>query len=183
MSITDEAKQEMVSSIDHLKSELSNIRTGRANPGLVQGVMVEVYGTNMRLSDLANVTAPETHQLLISPFDANNASVIGKALERANLGVQIITEGNVVRVNIPQMDESVRKEMAKQCKRKCEDGKVSVRNIRRKFNDRSREMKTAGEIAEDMMHKYEKDIQKLTDDFCAQIDTIGQAKEKEITSV
>lgn len=183
MSITDEAKKEMASAIDHLQTELSNIRTGRANPGLVQGVQVEVYGTNMRLSDLANVTAPEPQQLLISPFDANNTSAIGKALERANLGVQIITEGNVVRANIPQMDQSVRGEMVKQCKKKVEDAKISIRNVRRKYNDEARKQKAAGDIAEDQMHRVEKDIQKLTDDFCSESDKIGSVKEKEITSI
>ena len=183
MTLIDETRKEMQSAIEHLKNELRNIRTGRANPGLVEGVLVEVYGTNMRLSDLASITSPEAQQLLITPFDANNSSAIGKALERANLGVQVIAEGNVVRVIQPPMDASVRKEMVKQAKKRCEEAKVSIRNTRRKFNDRSREMKASGEIPEDAMHRNEKEIQKLTDDFCSQADQTSAAKEKEITAI
>ena len=183
MTLIDETRKEMQSAIEHLKNELRNIRTGRANPGMVEGVQVEVYGTNMRLSDLASITSPEAQQLLITPFDANNSAAIGKSLERANLGVQVIAEGNVVRVIQPPMDESVRKEMVKQAKKRCEEAKVSIRNTRRKFNERSREMKTAGEIPEDVMHRNEKEIQKLTDDFCALADQTGAAKEKEIIAI
>ena len=183
MTLINETRKEMQSAIEHLKSELRNIRTGRANPGMVEGVQIEVYGTNMRLSDLASITSPEAQQLLITPFDANNSSSIGKSLEKANLGVQVIAEGNVVRVIQPPMDESVRKEMVKQGKRRCEDSKVSIRNTRRKFNDLVRDQKSSGDIAEDQMHRQEKEIQTLTDDFVKQIDTIGSAKEKEILTV
>jgi ribosome recycling factor len=183
MSLIDETRKEMQSAIEHLKNELKNIRTGRANPGMVEGVQVEVYGTNMRLSDLASITSPEAQQLLITPFDANNAATIGKSLEKANLGVQVIAEGNIVRVIQPAMDESVRKEMVKQVKKRCEEAKVSIRNTRRKFNEQSREMKASGDLAEDQMHRNEKEIQKLTDDFCTQSDQIGAAKEKEVTTI
>jgi len=173
----------MNQSVEHLLDELKNIRTGRANPGLVEGVLVEVYGSSMRLADLANITAPESQQLLISPYDANNAAIIGKAIERANLGMQCITEGNIVRLIVPPMDESIRQQMAKECRKRAEDAKISIRNTRRKYNDRVREMKSAGEIAEDVMNREEKVIQKLTDDFCTKIDELSKKKEQEITSI
>ena len=183
MTASADCKKEMTQALEHLREELRNIRTGRANPALVEGVLVEVYGTSMRLQELASVSAPEPQQLLISPFDANNCGSISKAIEKANLGVQPITEGNVVRINIPPMDKARREEMVKQCKKLVEDAKISIRNVRRKYNDQARSDKSSGEITEDVMHRIEKDVQKLTDDFCREADEIGSAKEKEVTTI
>jgi ribosome recycling factor len=183
MGVVDEAKKEMQASIQHLRDELKNLRTGRANPGLVEGVMVEVYGTQMRLADMANITAPEAQQLLITPYDANNCGAIGKGLEKANLGLTVVTEGNHVRARVPAPDASTRKEMVKVCHRKGEETKVSVRNVRRKFNDHVKEMKVSGEIPEDQMHRLTKEIQTATDNCCKEVDQICEAKEKEITTI
>lgn len=183
MTVLNDVKEEMKAAITHLGQDLKNIRTGRANPGLVENVLVEVYGSQMRLTDLATISVPEPQQLLVSPYDAGNTAAIGKAIERANLGMQCIVEGNVVRLNIPPMDQSIRDQMVKECKKKSEEAKVSIRNTRRKFNDQVREMKSSGEIPEDVMKKEEKDIQTLTDDFCKQADEITGAKEKEIASI
>lgn len=183
MTLAKEAKKEMAAAVEHLREDLKNLRTGRANPGLVSGVSVEVYGTSMRLPDVANITAPESQQILVTPYDASNAGAIAKAIEGANLGLRASAEGSIVRVRVPAMDEAMRKEMGKQCRRKAEDSKVSIRNSRRKYNDRGREMKAAGEIPEDQLHRLEKEIQTLTDDFCKEIDTLCAAKEKEILAV
>ncbi len=107
MSILNLTEQKMQASIEHLKDELKKIRTGKANPAMVDEVKVEVYGSSMKLRDVASVTSPESRQLLITPYDRNNTDVIGKAIEKANLGFRPIVDGNVVRINIPQMDESV----------------------------------------------------------------------------
>jgi ribosome recycling factor len=183
MSLPDQAKKEMVHAIDHLKEELSNIRTGRASPGLLNSIQVEVYGTAMPLRDVASITAPEAQQLVVSPFDPQNCNAIAKAIDRANLGVRGAVDGHVVRVNIPPMDEAGRKEKAKQVGKKCEEAKVSIRNSRRKFNDTAREQKSSGDIPEDLLHKFEKEIQKLTDDHCSRADDISKEKEKEILSI
>jgi len=183
MSILDETKEKMTQAEEHLKNELLNIRTGRANPGLVTNVTVEVYGTHMRLQDIANVTVPEPRQLLISPYDAQNASHIGKSLEKANLGVQVVVDGNSIRINIPPMDEALRNDMVKLCHRKREECKVSVRNVRREFNEKVRKQKANGEIPEDVMKGLEKDIQELTDNFCKRADELAAAKEKEIVTI
>lgn len=183
MNVTDDTNKKMSNAIEHLKHELKGLRTGRANPAIVESVTIEVYGTQMRLQDVASISAPEARQLLVSPFDANNVHAIAKGIEAANLNLQPIVDGNVVRIKIPEMDASVRKEMVKQARKKCEDAKVSIRNIRREGNDTIRKQKADGEVPEDLMKKTEKQIQDLTDKFCKIADDLTLEKEKEITTI
>lgn len=183
MSIADQTKSKMVASVDHFKQELKNLRSNRANPGILDGVSVEMYGTQVRLKEVATVSAPESRQLLITPFDPKSCGAIGKAIEKANLNIQPIVEGNVVRINIPPMDESTRKEIVKQGKKKAEDAKIVIREIRRKNNELVRKQKADGDITEDIMKKTEKTIQEYTDKYCKEIDDLFSAKEKEIMTV
>lgn len=183
MSEVDQIKAKMVAAVDHFKNELKNIRTGRANPGMVEHVMVEVYGAMMRLKDIASISVPESRQLLISPFDGKNAPMVGKAIERANIGVMPIVDGNLVRIKIPPMTEEIRKKMAKICHEEREKAKVSIRNIRRDGNELVRKQKANGDISEDIMKKLEKEIQELTDKFCKEADDLSEKKEKEITTI
>lgn len=183
MDLIDQTKAKMTAAIEHLKNELKNIRTGRANPGMLDSVFVEIYGAQMRIKDVASINAPEPRQLLVTPFDAHNTSVIGKAIEKANLGLMPIVDGNVVRIKIPQMDDNVRKEMIKLCHKRREEAKVSIRNIRRDCNEAARKMKTDGNIAEDQMKKMEKNIQDLTDKFCKEADDLSDKKEKEVSTI
>ena len=173
----------MTAAIEHLKNDLKNIRTGRANPGMVEHVMVEVYGSQMRLKDIASITVPESRQLLITPFDPQNASTIGKSIEKANIGFMPIVDGHTIRIKIPPMTEELRKKMAKICHEEREKTKVSIRNIRRDANEAVRKQKADGEIAEDMMKKTEKNIQELTDKFCKEADELSEKKEKEIETI
>lgn len=182
-NMESEIQNNMKSAIEHLKQELKGLRTGRANPAFLETVQVEVYGTSMKIKELANVTTPEARQLLITPYDANNAGAISKAIEVANLNVQPIVDGNIIRVNFPQMDESQRKEMVKTARRKAEDTKVSIREIRRKYNDMVRKQKTDGDIAEDEQKRLEKKIQDFTDQFCKEVDQLCSSKEKEILTI
>lgn len=183
MGILEDTKAKMTAAIEHLKSDLKNIRTGRANPGLVEHVMVEVYGSGMRLKDMASISIPDARQLLITPFDPQNAHVIAKSIERANLGVSPIVDGHSVRIKIPPMTEEVRKKMAKICHDEKEKTKVSIRNIRRDGNESARKQKADGVIPEDMMKKLEKNIQEFTDKFCREADELAEKKEKEITTI
>ncbi len=183
MDLSDQAKTKMLAAIEHLKNELKAIRTGRANPAILDSVTVEVYGTPMRLKDIASITAPEARMLLVSPFDSQNTSAIGKAIERANIGLMPIVDGNVVRLKIPQMDESVRKEMVKQCNKKREEAKISIRNIRREANDHARKQKADGKMAEDVLKKLEKTVQDLTDKYCKEADDLAEKKEKEVSMI
>jgi len=183
MAILDQTKTKMLAVIEHLKSELKSIRTGRANPAMLDNVMVEVYGTSMRIKDVGSITAPEARQLLIVPFDATNKGAISKAIEKANLGVQPMVDGNNVRIKIPPMDESVRKEMIKICHKRGEEAKVSVRNVRRDANEAVRKLKSDGKMSEDEVKKSEKQIQELTDKFCKDADEVTQQKEAEVSTI
>jgi ribosome recycling factor len=183
MSIEEEIKASMEAALKHLKEELGKLRTNRANPAVLDGVMVEVYGTKMRLKDLASVTVPESRQLLITPYDANNASAIAKGIENANLNLQPIAEGNVVRINIPPMDEMRRKEIAKRCRKEGEDAKISIRDARKRGNDLAKKQKASGEITEDIQRSIEKRIQEETDRCCKEADSICSLKEKEILEI
>jgi ribosome recycling factor len=176
-------KNAMQAAIDHVKTELKNLRTGRANPAVLDGVRVEVYGTLMKIRDIASVSVPESRQILITPYDAQNIHAIKKAIETANLNLQPMVDSNVVRINIPPMDETIRKDMVKLCKKKAEDGKIVIRDIRRKFNEEVRKDKTSGDITEDMQKANEKKIQELTDKYCKNLDTLCAEKEKEILEI
>ena len=183
MNLEQEVKKGMQSALDHLKQELKGLRTSRANPAILDHVQIEVYETQMRLRDIANITTPEARQLLITPFDPANVSPIAKSIEAANLNLQPMVDGNVIRINIPPMDEVIRKEIVKQCKKKGEEAKVSVREVRRKNNDILRKMKADGDLPEDQMKKNEKMIQDMTDKFCKEIDLLCTEKGKEVLSI
>lgn len=183
MSITDDIKAKMNASMQHFKDELKKLRTGRANPAVLDTVSIEVYGTRMRLKELATVSAPEPRQLLITPFDPQTAAAISKGIEEANLNLQPKREGNIIRINVPPMDEAMRKNIVKQGKEKAEASKVTIRDIRRKGNEAIRKEKADGRMTEDEMKKNEKIVQDLTDKFCKEIDDAFVAKEKEIMTV
>jgi ribosome recycling factor len=182
MDIIEQTKAKMKAALEHLMNELKNIRTGRANPGMLDSVFVDIYGALTPIKNVATINAPEPRMLLITPFD-KNAGAIGKAIEKANIGLLPIVDGNVVRVRIPQMDDNVRKEMIKLCHKRCEEAKVSIRTVRRDSNEVARKQKTDGTIAEDLMKKLEKNIQDLTDKFCKEADDIASKKEKEVSTI
>lgn len=183
MSVSKDTENKMKAAIEHLKEELKKIRTGHANPAMVEGVPVEIYSTQMRLRDIASINTPEPRQLLITPYDLNNAEAIAKSIEKANLGLRPIVDGKLVRINIPQMDEGVRKEMVKVCHKRREESKISLRNIRRDANELARKQKADGTIGEDIMKKLEKDIQELTDKYCKMADDLSAQKEKDVEKI
>ncbi len=182
-NIETQVKSAMQATLDHLKSELKTLRTGRANAAILDKIHVEIYGSRMPLKALASITVPESRQIVVTPFDHSNANPIAKAIEAANLGVHPMVDGKVIRINIPPMDEAMRKTMAKQCKEYAEKTKVSLREVRRKFNDLVRKQKADGMVPEDQMKKAEKQIQELTDKFCKDVDTTCAEKEKEIMTI
>ena len=183
MSTEKEVENKMQATLEHFKQELKNLRSNRANPGMVEGVSVEVYGTHMKIKELANISAPEARQILITPFDPQTAGAISKGIEKANLNLQPILESGSIRINVPPMDQAMRIEIGKQGKQKAEDAKIVIREIRRKSNDMIRKQKADGLITEDILKKLEKAIQELTDKFCRTIDDLFAAKEKEIMAV
>jgi ribosome recycling factor len=180
--VEQQTKAAMQAALDHLKAELKSLRTGRANSSMLDKVQVDVYGSLCRLRDIAQINVPESRQIVVMPFDISQAKAIAKAIEEmANF--QATVDGKLIRVNVPAMDESLRKQMAKTCKEHGEKSKIVVREIRRKFNDLVKKQKQDGEIPEDMQKKLEKGIQELTDRFCKEIDVACQEKEKEILTV
>lgn len=180
MSYGNETKSNMEGVLEHLKKELANLRSGRASPSLLDGVDVDVYGTKMRIRDLASVTSPEPRQLLVSPFDKQTTGAIAKGIQNANLGLNPIQEEGIVRVPIPPMDENQRKDTAKFAKKKSEEAKVAIRDARRKSNEL---VDKDNDLNEDDKRREKKLIQDLTDQYCKQIDNIYSMKEKEIMAV
>lgn len=183
MNVESEVKAAMQAALDHLKSELKTLRTGRANASILDKVQVEVYGSKMSIKALANITVPEPRQIVVTPFDQSTANPIAKAIENANLSISPIVDGKVIRINIPPMDASIRTQMAKLCKEHGEKTKIALREVRRKYNDQIRKEKAEGALPEDQMKRLEKGIQELTDQFCKQVDTTCADKEKEILTV
>ena len=181
--MNDQTKSKMTAAVEHFKTTLKNIRTGRANPGMVEHIMVEVYGNPTPIKNVASISTPEPRQLLITPFDPKQAGTIGKAIEKSNLGIMPIVDGNSIRLKIPPMTEEIRKKMVKICHEEREKAKVSIRNIRGDENKAIRKQKTDGLIAEDAVKKAEKNIQELTDKFCKEVDELSEKKEKEIFTI
>ena len=181
--VLKETEKKMNGALDHLKHELKGLRTGRANPAMVDTITVEVYGARMRLTELASISVPEPRQLLISPFDSKNVHAIVKGIEAANLNLRAVVDGNVVRIKVAEMDQNTRLEMVKQGKKRAEEAKVAIRNARRDGNEALKKQKAASEIPEDVLKKNEKKIQEMTDKFCIMADKIFEEKEKEITTI
>jgi ribosome recycling factor len=178
-----ETKNHMTGAIEHLKQELRALRAGRANSSLVEGIHVDVYGSVMKVKEVATITTPEPRQLLITPFDASNAGHIAKAIDKANLGLRVSVEGKFVRVTFPELDQNRRKELVGQVHKKREDCKISIRNIRRDSNEKTKKLKDDGDLPEDDYKKLEKQIQDLTNQFCKEADETSTAKENEIMTV
>lgn len=183
MGILEQAKAKMAAAIEHFKNELKQIRTGRANPGMVEHVLVESHGMSRRLKEVASISVLDTSQLLISPFDAQQAASIGKAIEKANIGLTPIVDGKTVRLKIPPMTEEFRKKMAKLCHEECEKAKVSIRNSRQEANKEAKKEKAEGKMAEDAVKKLEKGIQELTDKHCQEAVELLEKKEKELSTI
>ena len=182
-NIENQVKAAMQAGVDHLKQELKSLRSGRASSAMLDNVHVEVYGTKTPLKQLANITVPELRQIVVTPFDGSTVHAVAKGIEAANLGVHPMVDGKIIRLNVPPMDEAIRKLIAKQCKELGEKAKIGMRDIRRKFNELVRKQKADSVITEDQTKKTEKIIQDLTDRFCKDCDAACAEKEKEIMTV
>ena len=166
-----------------LKEDLATVRAGRANAALVDKVQVDYYGVPTPLKSLANISVPEPRTLLISPFDPKSIPEIEKAINVANIGINPVNDGKVVRLQIPQVTEERRKELTKTVKHMGEDTKVAVRNLRRDANEKVKKLEKAGEYTEDDVKSTLDEIQKLVDKSIKEIDEIVAAKDKEIMEV
>ncbi len=176
-------KDHMKKTIDHMKSDFSGFRTGKASPALVENITVEYYGTPTRLKELAGITAPEPRLLVIQPWDASAAVAIEKAIKASNIGINPINDGRILRLPIPELSEERRASLAKQVKARAEDARVAVRNLRREGNETVKKAQKGGEITEDDLKKMTDDIQKMTDQSIKDIDASLKAKEDELMSM
>ena len=169
--------------LDSIKQKLSTIRTGRANPSILDLVTVEYYGAPTPLNQMASISVPNSQQLNVDPFDKSITNEIEKAILESGLGLTPTNDGTLIRINIPQITEERRKELLKQCKAMGEDGKVAIRNVRRDGVDNVKKLEKSGDIGEDESKGSQDGIQKITDKFIKEVDNIIAAKEKEVMTV
>lgn len=182
-TLIEHTKLKLDKVIDHLKTQLASIRSGRVAPSLVENIKVEAYGSMTPLIELASITSPEPRLLLISPWDKSLLKEIEKSLLSANLGVQPAVDGNLIRLNFPPLTEERRRELSKTMNIKLEEAKVGVRNVREEVLKDLKEKKNSGQISEDDFFLAQKELQKLIDEYNKIIKDLGQEKEKEIMTV
>ena len=183
MELIDETKERMTKTLNVLKSELSSLRAGRANAQVLDRIAVDYYGTMTPINQLGNISTPEPRMLIIALWDAKMIPAVEKAIQKSDLGINPANDGKIIRLVFPELTEERRKDLVKTVRKKGEESKVAIRNVRRDLNEQIKKQKKDGEITEDDQKRLEEKGQKLTDEFIKDIDAILAAKEKEILSV
>jgi len=178
-----DARERMHKSVDATRHSFGSVRTGRASPGLLDRIVVEYYGTQTPLKQMATVNAPEARLLTIQPYDKSSMKAIERAIQESDLGLTPNNDGSIIRLQIPDMTEERRREMVKVARNLAEEGRIAIRNVRRDVMHDLRELKDAGEIGSDDEHRGEQQLQKLTDEQIAEVDAALKAKEAEILEV
>jgi len=178
-----DAEQKMRGAVSFTQEELSSLRTGRANPKLLDRVTVDYYGTQVSLNQLASFSVPEPRLLVIQPFDRNAVAAMEKAIMSSDLGITPSNDGNVIRLSFPPLTEERRKELTKMARDRAEEGRVSVRNVRRHAKEQLERLEHDHTISEDDLRRAEKELQRLTDHYVAEIDRVLEHKEKELMEV
>ena len=180
--ILEDAKDRMAKAIEHLDNELGKIRAGKANPKMLEGILVDYYGSMSPLSQVANISTPDPRTIAIQPWEKQLIGAIEKAILGANLGLNPDNNGDIIRINIPPLTEERRRDLVKQAKGECEDAKVSLRNTRRDSNEELKKMKKDG-LSEDLEKDAQGEVQNITDGFVKKIDELFELKEKDILTV
>ncbi len=178
-----DADERMSKSVDSTRNELATVRTGRASPHLLDRIVVDYYGTETALNQLANVAAADARLLTITPYDKSALSAIERAIIESDVGLTPNNDGNIIRLQIPEMTEERRREMVKVIHGVAEEGRIAIRNIRRDVNSDLRDLKKEGEVGEDEEHRAEVELQKLTDRSVGEIDSLVKGKEEELLTV
>jgi ribosome recycling factor len=176
-------ERKMQKSIEAYENELKSIRAGRANPGVLDKITVDYYGSPTQISSVAQVSVPDARTITITPWDKTMLKAIEKAIQASELGINPQNDGSMLRLSFPPLTEERRKELAKDISKKGEAAKVALRNIRRDANDKCKELKKAGTMTEDEQKSSEKEVQDLTDTYTKQLDKITDAKSKEIMEI
>jgi len=177
------AEEHMEKAVDYLLHEFSAIRTGKASPALVENLDVEAYGSNMKLKQLALITAPEPRLLLIQPFDAATVRDIERAIHESKVGIAPAVDGKLIRIPIPELSEERRKDLVKTVRSLAEESRVRVRSCRRDAIDAARKLQKEGELTEDDLRDAESDVQKLTDSYIGKIEKQVEAKEADLMRI
>jgi len=178
-----EAEEKMTKTEQVVQHEFGGVRTGKASPALVENIMVEVYGSHMRIRELAGITTPEPRQILIQPWDAQTAGPIEKAIQKSNLGINPTMQGKSIRLILPELSEERRHEMVKVARKMAEDGRVAIRHVRRDAIEHIKKESKVGGVSEEDVKHAEAEVQKLTDQYIKQIEEHLAHKEKEIMTV
>ncbi|MFC7340791.1 ribosome recycling factor [Saccharopolyspora griseoalba] len=178
-----EGEEKMQKAVEVAKDDLATVRTGRANPAMFSGIVVDYYGSPTPLNQLASVSVPEARLVVIKPYDASQLGAMEKAIRDSDLGVNPSNDGKLIRVSIPQMTEERRKEMVKLAKAKGEEGRVTIRGIRRKVKEEIDRVVKEGEAGEDEGTRGEKELENLTHRYVAQVDELVKHKEAELLEV
>ena len=181
--IIDEAELKMDDAVEYAKEEFAAIRTGRAHPAMFNKLTAEYYGTPTPIQQLASFQVPDARMVLIAPYDLSAMSAIEKAIRDSDLGVNPTNDGTLIRIAIPQLTEERRKDLAKQARGKGEDAKVAIRNVRRKAVDELKRIQKDGEAGEDEVNRAEKDLDRTTAGYVAQVDDLVKNKENELLEV
>ncbi len=181
--IYNETESKMKKTIGNFKKELTTIRTGKASPALLDGIDVDYYGTKTPLNQVATISTPEARLIVVQPWDKTIIGAIEKEIQKANIGLTPNSDGNIIRLAVPTLTEERRKEIVKSLKKIAEDNKVAIRNIRRESMEILKTAKKDGDLPEDDEKRLEKDVQKLTDKYIEEIDSLLTKKEKEIMEV
>ncbi len=173
----------MLKSLEALKKDLTTVRTGRATPSILDRVHVDAYGSMMPISQLAKISLPDARTVVVQPWDKTMLGPIEKAVQKSDIGIHPVNDGNAIRLAVPSLTEERRKELVKVVKKKVEEGKVSLRNIRRDVNEDLKKLEKAGTSSEDEMRRTQEKVQKLTDKYIKDFDDIATNKEKEIMEI
>lgn len=181
--IYSETEDKMKKAIEAINRELSQVRTGKASPKLLEGIKVDYYGVSTPLKQVASINVPDPKQLIVQPWEKNLIGEIVKAIQKADLGLNPIAEAGMIRVPVPPLNEERRRDMVRLVKKLGEDGKIAIRNIRREANERLKQAKNDAQITEDDLEKGHKKIQDFTDKFIGQMEEILKAKELEVMEV
>ncbi|HAT1242303.1 ribosome recycling factor [Corynebacterium striatum] len=178
-----EAEEHMTASVEHTREQLITIRTGRANPAMFNGLVAEYYGAPTPITQMATISVPEPRMMLIKPYEQSMIHEIENAIRNSDLGVNPTNDGQVLRVTIPQLTEERRRDLVKQAKGKGEDGKIAIRNIRRKAMDQLKKLQKDGDAGEDEVVAAEKEMEKTTAGYIDQVDKLVANKENELMEV
>ena len=178
-----EAEEKMMKTEEVVTHEFSGVRTGKASPSLVENILVEVYGSMMRIRELAGITTPEARMLMIQPWDTTSIQPIEKAIQKSNLGLNPAVQGKFIRLVLPELSTERRQEFVKVVHKMTENGRVAVRHVRRDAIEHLKKESKDGKISEDELEHAEKEVQKLTDQYIARIDAHLAHKEREIMTV